>query len=105
MIRIGGREVPLSAVAELVRRMNGRDEARLAITLGRAIDGGKNELTLTKRDYEQLLVAIERHAVDGLEPLLAAHRATTDGQPTDGQPDGTPRNRGAPAPDVLAPSV
>jgi hypothetical protein len=99
MIRIAGTEVPLSAVAELARRMSHDRDSRLGTQIGRAIDGGAHAFNLPKRDYAALLLAIERHQVDGLEPL----RLALGGR--DGQTDGKPETAvPAPeAPDFMAP--
>ena len=72
MIRIAGAQVPTSAVAELVQHMRGRNKSHLARRIENAIDAGTYEFPLRKHEAQELLWAIERHAVSGLEPLVAA---------------------------------
>jgi hypothetical protein len=69
MIEVQGVEVPLSALSELVLRLHRGNEYALAMRLGRVLDSGANRISLTTRDEAELLDAVERHPVLGLEAL------------------------------------
>lgn len=69
MIRVAGIEVPLAALSELVWRLYRAREHDLSDRLGRAIDSGSHCIALSPRDEAELLDALERHNVVGLDAL------------------------------------
>jgi len=69
MIHVAGVEVPRSALSELALRLNEAGEYSLATRLGRAMDSGSTTIALAPRDEAELLDALERHSVFGLDSL------------------------------------
>jgi hypothetical protein len=69
VVKVAGVLVPLSALSELALRLHEAREYPLANRLGRAIDSGTHEIALAPREQGQLLDAIERYPVLGLEEL------------------------------------
>jgi hypothetical protein len=69
VIRVAGIQVPLFPMAELARRLHETHDHALSNRIGQAIDSGATEMQLNERELAELLVAIERHPVEGLEEL------------------------------------
>ena len=68
MIRVAGVQVPLSAMTGLALALHTEGERNLSIWIGQAIDGNR-DLAVPRRDYAELLAAIERHPAEGLDEL------------------------------------
>ena len=68
-VRIVGAEVPLSDFCELIRRLHEDGARQLAVRLGRLLDAGTYEITVARRDEGELLLATQRHRLEGLEDL------------------------------------
>ena len=68
-VRIVGAEVPLSDFCELIRRLHEDGERQPAVRLSRLLDAGTYEITVARRDKGELLLATQRHRLEGLEDL------------------------------------
>lgn len=71
MIRVAGIDVRLAALTQLALELHNAADHGLASRIDRAVDGGADEIQLQEREYAELLVAIERHPVEGLDELRA----------------------------------
>jgi hypothetical protein len=69
VVKVAGAEVSSAAICELALRLRNAREYSLANRLSRALDNGSNEIALTARERAQLLDALQRHVVVGMEEL------------------------------------
>src|SRR5262245_48634375 len=69
MIRVAGVDVPLSALSDLALRLHDDGDYAFATRLGRVIDSGAGQVALAPRDESELLDALERYPVLGLDGL------------------------------------
>ena len=69
MVKVAGAQVSYRAVCEFALRLRNAREYALANRISRALDSGSREILLTAREEAQLLDALERYFVVGLEEL------------------------------------
>lgn len=69
MVKMAGAQVSYGAICEFALRLRNAREYALANRISRALDSGSGEIFLTAREQAQLLEALQRNFVVGLEDL------------------------------------
>jgi hypothetical protein len=69
MVTVAGAQVSYGAMCELALRLRNAREYSLANRLSRALDSGFDEIALSAREQSELLDALQRYFVVGLEEL------------------------------------
>ena len=69
MVKMAGAQVSYGAICEFALRLRNAREYALANRISCALDSGSGEIFLTAREQAQLLEALQRNFVVGLEDL------------------------------------
>lgn len=69
MVKMAGADVSYGAICEFALRLRNAREYALANRISHALDSGADEIFLTAREKAQLLDALQRYFVVGLEEL------------------------------------